>query len=105
MLGQGVASVTIFKSYDLQPVAQYIQTHPNHEWAFVRNYHGEVGFLGRVEKSITDLQSDQLQAWFESHPNGMAIIRYKNSEEVQNYTRILSQAYRGKNLGVFVKNP
>lgn len=103
IFGQAIASITVFKDYDLQPVAQYMREHPNREWAFVRNYHGEVGFLAKVEHHVADLEPDELPEWFEKNPHGMAIVRYKNPEDVGSYSELFSQSYRGKNMGIFVK--
>lgn len=99
--GQAIASLTYFRNYDLQPIAHYVEEHPNHPWAFVRNYHGEVGFLARLKTPVADRQMDEIEGWFKENPNGWAIIRYKHDQDVAKYEKIFSQSYRGKKLGVF----
>ncbi|HEU4839722.1 MAG TPA: glycosyltransferase family 39 protein [Micavibrio sp.] len=99
--GQVAASHIYFKNYDLTPIAGYIRENPNHPWAFVRNYHGEVGFLAKFATPIADRQMNEIDGWFEENPDGWAVIRYKKDEDVSKYERIFSQAYRGKKLGIF----
>ncbi len=104
VLGQAVASKTFFQQYNLLPIAAYVESHQDHSWAFVRNYHGEIGFLSKLQKPIADRQLAEIDAWFQENPDGMAIIRYKNENEVSKYTKVMTQSYRGKNLGIFLKN-
>jgi 4-amino-4-deoxy-L-arabinose transferase-like glycosyltransferase len=99
--GQAVAGRTALVAYDLRPVASYVQAHPEHEYAFVRNYHAEIGFLARMEKPVADLTLDQVPEWLAAHPDGLAIIRYRHDSEVAHYTRIMDMPYRGKRLGIF----
>lgn len=101
IIGQGIASVTVFRQYDLRPVAAYAQDRQDHKWAFVRNYHGEIGFLAKLREPVTDLELHDLPAWFLENPNGEAIIRYKYEDEIQGFQKIMSVPYRGKNLGIF----
>lgn len=100
-IGQGIAWFTIFRNYDLQPVASYVAKHQYHEWAYVRNYHGEVGFLAKLREPVTDVQPQDLDSWFEVHPEGKAIVRYKKPEDVDRFHQIMSMPYRGKQLGIF----
>lgn len=100
-VGQGIASQNFFKKYDLKPMADYLQAHSDHDWAFVRKYHGELTFLGRLEKSIDDEQMDTVDAWLQSHPNGLAVIRYRDSEQIKGYEMLFDMPCRGKRMGVF----
>lgn len=103
--GQAFASLDFLKRYNQNDIARYVQSYPNHDWAFVRNYHGEIGFLARLEKPITNLDDKKaLPEWFSKHPNGMAVIKYTNPEEVAAYKSILDQDYRGRRIGIFAKN-
>jgi 4-amino-4-deoxy-L-arabinose transferase-like glycosyltransferase len=99
--GQGIVAQGPFKNYDLKPIAAYVEANSAKDFAFVRNYHGEIGFLGKVRKPIADRQFDDLDAWLEGHPHGEAIIRYKRPEEVQKYREVFSIPYRGKRIGIF----
>ncbi len=101
--GHVAASQTMLKHYDLQPIADIIKTQPDRDLAFVRNYHAEIGFLARREKPLDDKQRDQIDAWFQNHPDGWAIIRYADKSEISGYKEIADFAYRGKRLGIFEK--
>ena len=101
--GQIVASKTIFQSYDLKPIADIVRSDPDRALAFARDYHAEIGFLARREAPLDQRQMDEIDDWFAEHPDGWAIIRYKNNQEVEKYEMIESFPYRGKNLGIFSK--
>lgn len=102
--GQAIAAQTVLKRYTLAPIANIIMTNPKRDLAFVRNYHGELGFLARLEKPVNDLEMSNLDDWFTQHPGGWAVVRYKdNQKEIQNYKILFSYPYRGKNLGLVEK--
>lgn len=102
--GHMIASQTLFKRYTLEHVAEIIKAHPTRPLAFVRNYHGELGFMARHETPVASLQIHQLEAWFNDHPDGWAVVGYKDGQpEIQNFKMIFTSRYRGKNLGVFEK--
>lgn len=100
-VGQGIASQIFFTKYDLKPMTDYLQQHTDHDWAFVRKYHGELTFLGRLKKTIDDEEIDTVDEWLVKHPNGLAIIRYENNDEIKNYKMLFDMPYRGKRMGVF----
>lgn len=99
--GQGVAAQALFKRYDLESFAVYMRAHPGHDWAYVRNYQGEMGFLARLKSPVANRQLNEVDAWFAEHSDGLALIRYKNPEDVANYKMLMSKPYRGKQLGIF----
>jgi|GEM_PF-6340934 len=84
------------------PVARYVQQHEDRDWAFVKQYHGEVTFLARKKTPIDVLlDGHEAQKWLKQHPDGLVIMRYKNKEDVSGFRQILSIPYRGKMLGIF----
>ncbi len=103
--GQGIAAQTIFEKYDLKPITEYLLTHKNRDWAFVRKYHGELTFLGRLEKTVDDEERGTVGEWFKEHPDGLAIIRYdeNNDDYVRKYKVLFDMPYRGRHLGVFAE--
>ena len=102
VLAHVIGSQTFLKSYDLMPVARYMQQHEDRDWAFVKQYHGEVTFLARKKTPIDVLvDGNEAQGWLKQHPNGLVIMRYKNKEDVAGFHEILSIPYRGKTLGIF----
>lgn len=99
-----VSSYTVLRDYDLMPVARYVQAHPDADWAFVKKYHGEVTFLGRLTHPLDVIEEpDTVDDWFEKHPDGYAIIRYREEESFENLTKVMDMPYRGKRMGVFRK--
>jgi len=103
IIGQAIASQTAFKNYDLQPMANYVSAEKERPWAWVRNYHGEIGFLAKMEHPIEERTLDDIAEWFDKNPEGMALIRYKREEDVKKFKKISSYSYRGKYLGIFKK--
>ncbi len=100
-----VGAQTFFRNYDLMPVAAYMQKHPERDWAFVRKYHGEVTFLARRERPLDVVEPEEVDAWFDQHPDGYALIRFNNPETLQHLIMVMEMPYRGKRLGVFRKPP
>lgn len=96
-----VASLTVFHNYDLLPVSQYYNSDRHADWAFVRKYQGEIGFLARVDKPIESIERNQLEDWFKQHPEGKAIVRYNLKDDMSGYVELFSQPYKGKYIGIF----
>lgn len=101
-IGQVIASKTVFKQLDLIPLVEFLQPYEKQDWVFVPDYQAQLTFLGRLHKSIETRQLDDIDEWMESHPNGLAIIRYKHPGEVSRYEMLFDMKYRGRRrLGVF----
>ncbi len=103
IISHAVASKVYLPLYDWRPVAEYVAQYPEKDIAFVRSYHGEVGFYGRLQKPVTDTTLEDLPQWFKDHPDGLAIIRYKHPDLVKDYETLMSVEYRKKHryAGVF----
>lgn len=103
IIGQAVAAQTSFVKYDLKPFAAFYKEHADVDWAFVRNYQGEIGYLARVEKKIDDLEFTELSDWLVNHPQGYALVRYSDRDNISDYNLVYTRPYKGKQLGVFTK--
>lgn len=102
--GQAIVSQTSLNRYELEHIAEIVMTQPDRDLAFVRNYHGEIGFMARREKPVDSRQLREIDQWFGEHPDGWAIIRFKDHQpEIEKYKKIISYPYRGKNIGLFEK--
>ncbi len=102
VIGQMISANSFFKKYDLRPVATYIKAHEDiHDWAFVKKYHGEFTFIGRLEKPVERENFHTINEWFKKHPNGKAIVRYSDSDPMDKYEKIIDLPYRGKRMAVF----
>lgn len=87
----------LFKNYDLRPIAAIVQKNPDAPLAFARNYHGEWGFLARLNRPVLQLEPEDLPAWFEKNPYGMAFMRTGHPEELIPYDTIFSMPYKMDN--------
>lgn len=91
------ASRGFYANYDLRPLAEVIARLPSAPLAFVRNYHGEWGFLARLERPVKQLDYGELQAWFEKNPGGIAFIRTRRPEEIAPFDVVFSMPYKMTN--------
>jgi 4-amino-4-deoxy-L-arabinose transferase-like glycosyltransferase len=107
VIGQGIASFTIFPRHDLSEIVKIVAAHPDKDWAYVRNYHGEVGFLAKREKPVEGLPDlASLHEWFIKHPEGMAVVRYREPEDIRPYKVLYTMDYSSaKKLSVIALNP
>ena len=86
IVGQAIASLTAFKGYDLQPLADLVSRHDG-PVAFAGNYQGDFGFLGRLKKPLEIIEDDQAAAWLAAHPQGMvAAVRLRPDETLPGRT-------------------
>ena len=97
------ASRSVMHLYDLRPIAQFVISNRDRDWAWVGNYHGEVNFLARLEKPVAEVDPEQLDAWLDAHPGGLAMARYERVGELAPYDILLSTEYRGRMLAVIAK--
>ena len=84
MLGLGivaqiVAAFTVFHAYDLTPFVQRIEAHDG-PVAFVGDYQGEFGFLGRLRQPLTVIAETSAPGWLTANPSGM-LVDLDNSRE------------------------
>jgi hypothetical protein len=76
-IGQAVASQTLFRRYDLQPLADYIAERRDADWAFAGDYQDQFGFLARLGKPLAEIDGAKAGDWMASHPNGYVIAKFK----------------------------
>ncbi|MCB1558280.1 MAG: glycosyltransferase family 39 protein [Alphaproteobacteria bacterium] len=100
---QIAAKESFFANYNLTPLAEKImeidkqtlaQNEAFHPLAFTRNYHGEFGFLARLNRPVKQIQPDELSKWFNDNPNGIALVRSKNELETKPYHVLYEQPYK-----------
>lgn len=94
---------TLFANYDLTPVATLLtsieaqqkeKALPPRPVAFVRTYHGEFGFMARLDVPVQQIMPKDLSDWFAHHPDGVAIMRSKDASEYAACTTIFSMPYK-----------
>jgi 4-amino-4-deoxy-L-arabinose transferase-like glycosyltransferase len=104
--GHYAMSKTVMSRYDLRPVAAYVAEHRDRDWAYYNRYRGEFTFMARLQKPVESITSlEALAAWFDAHPDGLAVVRFMHPEEVERYDRLYQMEYRAKHLGIFARRP
>jgi hypothetical protein len=83
-----------FRNYDLTPMAAVIQQLPDTPLAFVRNYHGEWGFLAHLDRPVKQIDLHNVPEWFKQNPGGLIFIRTHHPEEFAPYDVIFSMPYK-----------
>lgn len=102
--GHFILARTVIDRYDLRPVAEFVAAHPGRDLAFVSgHYRGELSFLARLREPVDAAETDELPAWFDAHPDGMAIVRFERPEEVAGYDVLLERPYRSRKLGIVAR--
>ena len=101
--GHAALSKEVMRRYDLGSVAEFVAEHRDRDWAWAGNYHGEVNFFARMTKPLDEVRPDGLDAWFDSHPDGMAITRNARTENLAGYDVLYSTEYRSKALAVIAR--
>ncbi len=72
ILGQAGAALSVFPNYDLAPLVRLVAARAG-PVAFVGDYQGEFGFLGRLRRPIDVIDSAQAERWLGEHPDGMLV--------------------------------
>lgn len=91
------AARSFYGNYDLRPIAAIVAAHPGTPLAFARNYHGEWGFLARLDRPVKQVELEDLPEWFKQNPEGMAFIRTSRPAEFTPYDIIFSMPYKMTN--------
>ena len=88
------AHLHVFKFYDLAPFAEALKPYGSGPIASASDYAGEVGYLGRLERPIEEIDRKDMKAWFDKNPNGTVIVRHKASDTIPGFTVVYSMPYR-----------
>jgi 4-amino-4-deoxy-L-arabinose transferase-like glycosyltransferase len=88
---------------DLRPIGQYLHTLQDKGTpvAHLGKYHGQFQFVGRLEKPLTVIQADQIDAWFARHPDGKLIAYADNWQPPIQAQPEFTQPYRSNSVGVW----
>ncbi|MDN5929398.1 MAG: glycosyltransferase family 39 protein [Hyphomicrobiales bacterium] len=94
-IGQAVASQTLFRRYDLQPLANYIAGRRDADWAFAGDYQDQFGFLARLEKPLAEIDNRKVEEWLASHPNGYVVATFKKKPKASDGVEFSIRTERG----------
>ncbi len=84
----------LFRRYDLRPMAEIIERNPGFTLAFTRNYHGEWGFLSRLDRRVRQMNVEDMDMYLKYFPSGLIIVRTDDPGEVAPYDIIFSMPYK-----------
>lgn len=85
---------SVYRFYDLQPVADAVQPYKGGPMAFVNKYLGEIGFLARLERPLEVVRTKDLKNWFNQHANGTAIVRARTPIQSPEFAVVHTQVFR-----------
>lgn len=88
---------------DVRPIGQYLHKlqAEGTPIAHLGKYHGQFQFVGRLEKPLTVIQLDGIEAWFASHPNGKLIAYADNWQPPNPVQPEFTQPYRSNRVNVW----
>ena len=92
-------------AYDVTKISQHLKQlqDQNIPLANIGKYHGQFNFLGRMTKSPDQLAESQLDAWFETHPNGRVIMYFDKARPLGDLVPEYAQPYRALVAGVLTQ--
>lgn len=84
--------------YDLTPLAQRLHQLETRGTpvAYAGRYADQFQYLGRLQRPLVELEDDEVDRWWASHPNGRIVTSDDQLPLPENATTILYQPYRGK---------
>ncbi|OIN86804.1 MAG: hypothetical protein AUJ12_04090 [Alphaproteobacteria bacterium CG1_02_46_17] len=97
---QIAAKTGFFRNYDLTPIAAELQkidaatVGKQRPLAYLRNYHGEFGFLARLDRPVKQLQPEELTQWLAENPDGIVFFRTKRVEEYARFHVLATMPYK-----------
>lgn len=91
---QLAASTGVYPNYNLENFGAEIERRQDQPLAFAGKYHGEFGFLARLQTPLEIIAFDEMPAWFKAHPTGHIILYTKTPAVFAAYTTLMSQPYR-----------
>ncbi len=91
------------RANDLHPIGQYLHTLQDKGTpvAHLGKYHGQFQFVGRLEKPLTVIQLDGIDAWFAAHPDGKLIAYADNWQPPTQAQPEFTQPYRSNSVAVW----
>ncbi|MBY6208573.1 MULTISPECIES: ArnT family glycosyltransferase [Halomonas] len=93
--------------YDLTPLAQRLHQLETRGTpvAYAGRYADQFQYLGRLQRPLVELEDDEVDRWWASHPNGRIVTSDDQLPLPENATTILYQPYRGKTYRLLTRSP
>lgn len=89
-------------AYDLRPTALFVKAEQEKGRPIARigGYHGELHFLGQLEKPIAAIRGAQIIEWARAHPEGRVIFVHRGAPSLKD-APLHDQMFRGRHLSVW----
>ncbi|TWI06366.1 ArnT family glycosyltransferase [Aerolutibacter ruishenii] len=89
--------------YDLEAASKFIgeEQRAGRPVAYVGNYQGEFGFLGRLSAPIERVAPHDQRAWLIAHPRGLLVTRLKRARPGGGLARVYQQPYKTDGLVMY----
>lgn len=89
--------------FDLQPVANALQAHKDHPIGFQSLYRGQIGFLAKMTKPVSNVRDADMDKWFAQNPDGVLVQRVRNEDWHPGLYRVLfDMPYRSSDRMVII---
>jgi len=82
--------------YDLSPIARELAVYKDRPIAVNRRYQGGVGFLAKLERSVDNIDTPNIEQWFDEHPDGVVVYRYNKDSEKPDYKILFEKPYKSR---------
>jgi 4-amino-4-deoxy-L-arabinose transferase-like glycosyltransferase len=91
-------------AYDLGPAARRLAAieREARPIAFAGEYHGQFHFLGRLDRPLAVIGTQDAGAWLAGHPRGCVVAPYRKAPPPGLGEPAFRQDYRGQNLGIWL---
>jgi hypothetical protein len=89
--------------YDLREPAQRIRAalDAGKPVAHIGKYHGQFQYLGRLEVPLDVIDGNEVIAWFDAHPDGVAVYLHRRRDDIEEGTPLHVQPFRGRWLALW----
>lgn len=90
-------------AYDLESLGRRLgdAARAGRPLAHVGRYDGQFQFAARLDRPVAELQPREVEAWFESNPNGLLVSYWREGAEAAGDAPETTQLFRGKTLGLW----
>lgn len=93
----------ISSAYDVRPIAAAIARaqEQSRDVANIGNYHAQYQFAGRLKQPLAELtQGQSASKWLLAHPDGVAIMYFRQEMDLKPLHPLYAQAYRGLHVAL-----
>ncbi len=95
--------VGAFGPFDLNRLGKQLRDHPNAQVAYSGGYKGQIGFLGRLDNPVVEVDRSNAAAWLRVHKDGILVASGHDSAKiVPERAPDETQPYRGNEISMWL---